>query len=97
MFRYEWKNIDTILRVVDYTISYNDGLLSLQEMIVMTITNNFLLLNIKGHRFPWNLLYVIKYIVENGIVYAWVFAYYNRYIESWKINSNAKWDLQYSY
>lgn len=71
MFDDAWKTIDTGNKGVDYAIMYIKGLLSLHEVIVMIVTNNFLLPDTKCHKFPYNLLDLVRDMVEEGTIYAW--------------------------
>lgn len=70
-FGNRWKMIDTIHSGVDQVGSHQEGLLTMQETIIMMIINNFLLLNMSEHRIPWNLLDIFHDIMEEGTMYAW--------------------------
>lgn len=56
---------------MDYITAYDVGLLMPQDLIVMTVIRSFLLLDTNGHRIHWNLLYIIREIFKDVVVYAW--------------------------
>lgn len=68
-FEYGWHAINTRHVGVDFTIAYEEGLTTIQQTIVMIMINIFLLLDTSGHKIPWNMLDIIKYIMKDGVIF----------------------------
>lgn len=66
-----WQVVDTDHGGVKYARAYEQGLLSMQHVMVMMIISSFLLSNSNGLRMRWNLLDVTNDIIKDGAVFAW--------------------------
>lgn len=66
-----WEALNIGYGDVHYGHLYESRMISIQEMMVMTIINNFLLSNTSKPRIPWNLLDMVNNIMKEGAMYAW--------------------------